>query len=390
MSWSLVSLGSIAEKIDYGLTASANFDIDGPKFLRITDLQDGSVEWNSVPSCECSEKDMVQYKLENGDIVFARTGATTGKSYLLKSLDIPAVFASYLIRLRPKNTIDSNFLAHFFQSPNYWSQIGVMANGAAQPGVNASKLKELIVPLPPLPEQKRIAAILDKADAIRRKRQQAIKLADDFLRSVFLEMFGDPVTNPKGWARCKFEDLTDMVTYGLTVRPEYIDDGIPLISAKEIRSGTINLEICSRISVADLDALSSKARPNYGDILFSKTGSIGHCALVDTEEPFAITQNAARIVPNAKRCISHFLLGLLRTKYFYNLANKEAKGNAVKDLQLGVMKAFPVYAPPLELQRKYSEILQKFTGQNILQEDALKRSEENFNSLSQKAFSGKL
>ena len=74
-----------------------------------------------------------------------------------------------------------------------------MAEGAAQPGVNSSKLKELEIPLPPLPEQKRIAAILDKAAAIRRKRQQAIQLADDFLRAVFLDMFGDPVTNPKGW-----------------------------------------------------------------------------------------------------------------------------------------------------------------------------------------------
>jgi type I restriction enzyme, S subunit len=290
--------------------------------------------------------------------------------------------------LIPGPQVFGPFLYHCIKK--YVPKLEALGNGATFKEVSKKVVEDFEIPLPPLPEQKRIAAILDKADAIRRKRQQAIKLADDFLRSVFLEMFGDPAANPKGWDRCKFEDLTDMVTYGLTVRPEYIDDGIPLISAKEIRSGTINLEICSRISEADLDALSSKARPNYGDILFSKTGSIGHCALVDTEEPFAITQNAARIVPNTKRCISHFLLGLLRTKYFYNLANKEAKGNAVKDLQLGVMKAFSVYAPPLELQRKYSEILQKFTGQSLLQEVSLKRAEENFNSLSQKAFLGSL
>ena len=390
MSWPLVELGSIAEKIDYGLTASANFEIDEPKFLRITDLQNDSVDWSTVPSCECTKKEIEQYRLASGDIVFARTGATTGKSYLLKNCDDSIVFASYLIRLRPSKDVDPLYLSYFFKSPQYWQQISVMANGAAQPGVNASKLKELIVPLPPLAEQKRIAAILDKADAIRRKRQQAIKLADEFLRSVFLDMFGDPVTNPKGWERCDFEYLTDMVTYGLTVRPEYHEEGIPLISAKEIRSGEIDFGICQRIAEHDFNSLSSKARPQIGDILFSKTGSIGHCAMVEENITFAITQNAARIVPNRSRCIPEFLIALLRTKYFYNLANKEAKGNAVKDLQLGVMKGFLVYLPPIELQQEYVKLADK-SKQMIKKIEA---SSEvvmlSFSALSQKAFSGSL
>src|SRR5690606_17668552 len=147
-------------------------------------MQDDAVDWSTVPSCECSEKEFKENELSVGDIVFARTGATTGKSFLIRHLPRPSVFASYLIRVRPTDEVDSKYLAYFFKSPQYWFQITAMAEGAAQPGVNSSKLKELEIPLPPLPEQKRIAAILDKADAIR---------------PVFLDMFGDPVTNPKGW-----------------------------------------------------------------------------------------------------------------------------------------------------------------------------------------------
>ena len=194
----IVKLGSISDKIDYGLTTSAqDIDDDKPKFLRITDIQNNSVNWDSVPSCECTEKDYEKYALRKGDVVFARTGATTGKSFLIQ--DCPqAVFASYLIRVSPSSRINSEYLSWFFQTSNYWRKITFSSTGTAQPGVNSTKLKELEIPLPPLEEQKRIAAILDKADRIRRKRQEAIRLTEELGRSIFLDMFGDPVTNSKG------------------------------------------------------------------------------------------------------------------------------------------------------------------------------------------------
>lgn len=288
------------------------------------------------------------------------------------------------------DSLTSCGLAHYLKSKDFVNWISNQTAGAKMPRVSMDIFWGHQIPLPPLAEQKRIAAILDKADAIRRKRQQAIKLADEFLRSVFLDMFGDPVTNPKGWDRCDFEYLTDMVTYGLTVRPEYHEEGIPLISAKEIRSGEIDFGICQRIAEDDFNSLSSKARPQIGDILFSKTGSIGHCAMVEENITFAITQNAARIVPNRSRCIPEFLIALLRTKYFYNLANKEAKGNAVKDLQLGVMKGFLVYLPPIEMQQEYVKLADKSKQMIKKIEASSEVTMLSFNALSQKAFSGSL
>lgn len=102
-------------------------------------------------------------------------------------------------------------------------------SGTAQPQITRQNLEKVLVPLPPLPIQKQIAAILEKADAAREKRRKANQLTEQFLQSAFLEMFGDPVTNPKGWEMTTLGNVLDLITYGLTVRPAYIDNGYPLI-----------------------------------------------------------------------------------------------------------------------------------------------------------------
>lgn len=184
-----VSLGEIADLIDYGVTASANLEAVGPKFLRITDIQNGTVNWDVVPYCEADPSKLASSALRAGDIVFARTGATTGKSFLVADCPDRAVFASYLIRVRPGKRAHPPFLSQFFQSSDYWDQISLKAVGAAQPGVNASKLQELTIPFPDLPEQRRIAAILDGADALRAKRRAALARLDEMAQAIFVEMF---------------------------------------------------------------------------------------------------------------------------------------------------------------------------------------------------------
>lgn len=167
--WKRVELIEVCQKPQYGYTESATENPVGPKFLRITDLTDSGVNWETVPYCPISETDFEKYALKSGDIVFARTGATTGKSYLIKDCP-PAVFASYLIRVRPKS-IDTLYLAQFFNSWIYWSQIEQNKVGSGQPGVNAAILSELIIPYPPIEEQRKIADILNAHDAVIRSLQ---------------------------------------------------------------------------------------------------------------------------------------------------------------------------------------------------------------------------
>ncbi|WP_018417114.1 restriction endonuclease subunit S [Teredinibacter turnerae] len=363
---------------------------DGIPLVTSKNLVGGSIDFSTCSLISYEDHEAISRRsgVDDGDILYAMIG-TIGNPVIVEKTQDFSIKNVALFKF-PDKSVNNRFIYHFLNSPLATRQFESNSRGGTQKFVSLGNIRSLEIPLPPLTEQQRIAAILDKADAVRRKRQQAIQLADEFLRAVFLDMFGDPVTNPKGWDVCRFEDLTSLVTYGLTVRPKYHEEGVPLISAREIRTGELDFESCPRISKLDFDKLSEKGRPKKNDILFSKTGSIGHCAMVKTHLDFAVTQNAARIVPNKNVCDPTFLLAFMRTNYFYDLANKEAKGNAVKDLQLGIMKSFPMYIPPIFLQKKFADLYSKASvfsekvsgGSNLLN--------SNFGALSQKAFTGNL
>jgi len=189
-SWSVTRIRDFCEPPQYGYTASASLEPIGPQMVRITDIQEGRIDWNGVPYCECPEPE--KYVLRQGDILFARTGATTGKSFLVR--DCPsAVFASYLIRVRVRESVRSDFLYAFFQTPTYWSQISDQKAGTGQPNCNGEKLANLLVPIPPLPEQCRIVAYLDdiqaKVDALKSQQAQSTAQLDALLPSILDKAF---------------------------------------------------------------------------------------------------------------------------------------------------------------------------------------------------------
>jgi type I restriction enzyme S subunit len=163
--WVEKRLGELA-RINYGYTESASAEKVGPHFLRITDIQDTGVDWDTVPYCPIDKSDLPKYKLADGDIVFARTGATTGKSYLVSNPP-EAVFASYLIRVQLSDKeLLPQFVNLFFQTHSYWDTIRAGVSGSAQGGFNATKLAELVIPFPKSSkEQVAVVAKLDKLTA---------------------------------------------------------------------------------------------------------------------------------------------------------------------------------------------------------------------------------
>jgi type I restriction enzyme S subunit len=151
-----VALEDVLYDISYGYTASADFDIHSPKLLRITDIQDGNVEWGSVPGCN-TDKDVSQYYLNDGDIVIARTGGTIGKTFLISSPPMQTIFASYLIRLSFHiKKILPQYVYLFFNSDYYWRQLRGMSQGTGQPNVNTASLKRLQISIVSIEDQKNI------------------------------------------------------------------------------------------------------------------------------------------------------------------------------------------------------------------------------------------
>lgn len=176
--WVFNNLHPYIMKPEYGFTASANHAEIGPRFLRITDIQDGNVNWNLVPFCACNKKNLVEKRLIANDIVVARIGATTGKAFLIESCP-EAIFASYLIRLRTKESmLDPRFLYYFMQSNGYWNQIEKQKGGKLKGGINIPILSSLYIAIPPQNEQQEIIEILESLDQkiqIQKNKQEILK-----------------------------------------------------------------------------------------------------------------------------------------------------------------------------------------------------------------------
>jgi type I restriction enzyme S subunit len=153
--WVWTEIAEISTTINYGVSESAK-PIGKYRLLRITDIQDGMVAWESVPFTDYPEDKASAFELSDGDLLFARTGATVGKSYLVKSAPKNTIFASYLIRIQYSQCVIPRYIKYFFESGYYWEQISSSSVGVGQPNVNGTSLGKLKIPLPPSSEQKRI------------------------------------------------------------------------------------------------------------------------------------------------------------------------------------------------------------------------------------------
>ena len=191
--WEWQSVKKLSHNIQYGHTAKAESN-GNAKFLRITDIQDGKIDWQGVPTVSLEEKEISKYALNDDDLIFARSGATAGKSILIKNAPKDAVFASYLIRIVPnKKDIFPEYLSYFFLTPAYWEVVGQNAAGAAQPNINGTKLSEFIVPVAPQGEQKRIVekldALLTRIVTAIEHLQESVTLADALYASALDKEF---------------------------------------------------------------------------------------------------------------------------------------------------------------------------------------------------------
>ncbi len=182
-SWVWTTVGEISQSILYGVSESAKSQ-GTYRLLRITDIQDNTVNWDTVPFTDYENEKAEAYLLKDGDILFARTGATVGKSYLVNSLKEKAIYASYLIRVQTNHYVLPAFVKYFFESGFYWEQVLGNSVGIGQPNVNGTILSNLELPIPPIMEQKRIVkelgewlSIIDKIEESKGRIQKVISLA---------------------------------------------------------------------------------------------------------------------------------------------------------------------------------------------------------------------
>jgi type I restriction enzyme, S subunit len=390
-AWSSATLHEIAEKIDYGVTASAVDRPIGPKFLRITDIQNGSVDWNVVPWCECDMHSANDAALRPGDIVFARTGATTGKSFLIRDCPAGAVFASYLIRVRLRSNAEPRYIAHFFKTKDYWAQVTKSARGAAQPGVNASSLSRLRIPLPPLSEQLRIADILDKSDALRANRHGAIAQLDTLAPSIFVDMFGHPAM-----VTGKIEVLGNLLAFitsgGRGWAKYYAPSGDRFIRSLDVKMNKIDNNDMAFV-VAPTNAEARRTRTRSGDVLLTITGSrIGRVASLGPDlEGSYVSQHVAILRPAVERIDPIFL------SFFLSLGAGGQRqiaaaqyGQTKPGLNFDQIRQFRIPAVPIIAQQEFRRRVCAIETIRATQSRLLHVLEQLSLSLQHRAFNGEL
>jgi type I restriction enzyme S subunit len=264
-------------------------------------------------------------------------------------------------------------------------------SGSTMIHVTKTAMEDREIPLPTLEEQKRIARILDKADSVRRKRQQAIDLADDFLRSVFLDIFGDPVKNPKGWEIKNLKDIAriQIGPFGTQLhKKDYIENGIPLINPTHIVKGEIIPK--SNLTISDEKHASlSEYHLKMGDIVMGRRGEMGRCAIVNSkEEGWMCGTGSLFIRPKQTGIFSEYLTKLLSSQPIKNHLESESQGATMPNLNKTIVGNIKIPVPTDEVLEQFIEIKKTFLKTQSSVIDSLNKP--LFESLSQKAFAGEL
>ncbi len=390
-AFSRVKLGDIAESLDYGVTASAAWEPKGPKFLRITDIRNGQVDWSQVPWCECDTRAADKFRLHSGDIVFARTG-TTGASFLVADCPQDSVFASYLIRLRLTGGVDPRYAAHFFRTADYWGQIKSMARGAIQSGVNATKLRNLSVPIPSLAKQQRIAEVLDQAEALRAKRREALSKLDELTQSVFLDMFGDQAMNPNSWPTIKIDGACKLVMDCVNKTAPVVEEPTPfkMIRTTNVKNGKVDLSDVRYVTEDVFYRWNRRAAPKSGDVLLTREAPVGEAGILDSEDNVFLGQRLMLYRVDPEVMTPQYLLWSFRETFLQRQFGKQGSGSTVKHISVPACRSLRVHVPPLDLQQKFARRVEAVERLKASHRAQLAELDELFASLQQRAFRGEM
>ena len=289
--------------------------------------------------------------------------------------------------LSPKDSLDIKYLFYFLKSKA--PDIISMGKGATVKGITLNNLKSLQIPLPPLAEQERIAAILDKADALRAHTCTQLAAYDELLQAVFLEMFGDPVLNEKGWEVEELGNLFQISSGGTPSRKEsdYWENGeIPWVKTGEVR-GTEIRSTSEKITEKGLKNSSCKIYPP-NSILIAMYGQGKTRGQVGRLNISATTNQACAAIEPQENISSIFLFEYLKLSYI-ELRNLGRGGNQ-PNLNLNLIKSFPIIVPPLRIQYDFDIKVRNISTQKVLLNQQIQKLEALFNSLLQRAFRGEL
>lgn len=417
-NWIRTTIGNISHKPQYGYTTKSSKSRGDIKYIRTTDISKGQIDWDKVPFCTVNPDNIKKYILNEGDIIVSRAGSI-GISYLLEEIPLKAVFASYLIRFKPI-IVKPKFIKYYLDSPAYWDLVSGASAGIAVQNINATKLSNFEINLPPKLEQDRIVAKLDRlmgrVETMQKSLDRIPQLLRDFRQQVLTHAVTGKLTEE--WRGSKHVKIDSPITINETTEEvipkwswinlnevavlesghtprksvsEYWENGnVPWISLQDIRAfhGKTIFDTKLKPTLLGIENSSARLLPK-GTVCFSRDISVGFTTIMGRE--MATTQHFANWICGENLNNKYLLYAFMQAR---NYLIHKGKGTTVKTLYYKDLKQLMFYKPPMAEQIKIVEIVENLLEKSSVIEEKFKQLKNNIESLPQailqKAFKGEL
>ncbi len=392
MSWPTVPLGELVRKCE---TWDPKADSKGEfVYIDLSSVDKDTKTINNATEVACAEApSRARQLVQTNDVLVATVRPNlNGVALVEANLDGSTASTGYCV-LRPDTSkLDPRYLFHWVKTDRFVEKMVDVATGANYPAVSDSKVKASKIPLPHLTEQKRIAGILDAADALRAKRRESIEQLDRLIQSTFLEMFGDPVTNPKGWPVHPLGVLAEFRNgdrgENYPSKTDFVENGVPFINAGHLQDGAISFAEMNYITRRRFDKLGG-GKTKLGDMLYCLRGSLGKSAVVRHEHDSAIASSLVILRPFETLNVD-YLHTLLAGHYGRIEVEKYDTGSSQPNLSAASVKKYTIPTPPSDLQSRFGEVLCTLRQHSVTLERHLDSLDVLFTSLQARAFAGEL
>lgn len=349
------------------------------------------VEPRMVPTDDAPSR--ARQRLRTNDVLVSTVRPNlNGVAVVPEDLDGATASTGFCVLRSNGKRLDARYLFNWVRSPSFIASMVREATGQSYPAVSDNIVCMSKIPLPPLAEQRRIAAVLDAAEALRAKRRAAIDQLDQLAQSIFIDMFGDPVSNPNGWKARTCASIADRITVGIVVKPAsyYVPTGVPALRSLNVRRGYVSLDDLVFFSKADNETKLAKTRLRQGDIVLIRSGQPGTAAVIPPELHGVNAIDLLIVTPKPAAVYPRYLCDLFNSAAGRRLVLSEQRGQIQKHLNVGSLNECLIPLPPLDLQREYSSRLTSLERLKAAQQLAITKLNDLFASLQHGAFRGGL
>lgn len=367
--WERKKLGDVATYVNGFAFKPEQWVDNGIPIIRIQNLNNPDAPYNY-----CDIQIPSKYIVEKGDILISWSASLGVYEWLYDK--------GYLNQHIFKVVFDKGDISKYYLKYAVSAKLNDMEkqlHGATMKHIVKKDFDNTLIPVPPLPEQEKIVSELDCLSGIIEKKRQQLKELDALAQSIFYEMFGDPVTNEKGWEVKKLGEVA-YIGLGFTHTPEYVEEGVAFLSVKDISSGEICWDKIKYVSQQEYESAPKGAKPKKGDIMFCRVGTMGKPIIVDTDIPFCTFVSLGYLHLLDSNVNNVYVKYWMLSHAFDEQVEKNVKGIAVKNLNTGWLKTFEIQVPPLPLQQTFASKIEAIEKQKALIKQSLGEVETLFNA----------